>query len=172
MWIFGYGSLIFRPSFPYEERREAWLRDWSRRFWQSSTDHRGVPEAPGRVVTLVPEPGARCWGVAYRIASERVAEVLTHLDWREQGGYERHPVALETREGPIPQAVVYLAGPSNPQYVGPLTVAEIAAVVRSAHGPSGSNREYVQRLAEALALAGEHDEHVAELVRLLGVTVG
>lgn len=172
MWIFGYGSLIFRPSFPYEERREAWLRDWGRRFWQSSTDHRGVPEAPGRVVTLVPEPGARCWGVAYRIASERVAEVLTHLDWREQGGYERHPVALETREGSIPQAVVYLAGPSNPQYVGPLTVAEIAAVVRSAHGPSGSNREYVQRLAESLAQAGEHDEHVAELVRLLGVTVG
>ena len=167
MWIFGYGSLIFRPSFAYEERREAWLRDWGRRFWQGSMDHRGVPEAPGRVVTLVPEPGARCWGMAYRIATERVEEVLAHLDFREQGGYERHRVKLETRE-PLPlDALVYVAGPSNPHYLGPSTLEEIAAVVRSAHGPSGSNLDYVRRLAEALAEAGERDEHVMELVRLL-----
>jgi cation transport regulator ChaC len=167
MWIFGYGSLIFRPSFPFEERREAWLRDWARRFWQGSTDHRGVPEAPGRVVTLIPEPGARCWGVAYRIAPERVDEVLNHLDVREQGGYERHHVLLETREPPELRAVVYVAGPSNPHYLGPAPLEEIAAVVRSARGPSGSNRDYVRLLAEALFQAGEHDPHVAELVRLL-----
>ncbi|MDY7233270.1 gamma-glutamylcyclotransferase [Hyalangium rubrum] len=168
MWIFGYGSLIFRPSFPFEERREAWLRDWARRFWQGSTDHRGTPEAPGRVVTLVPEPGARCWGVAYRIASERVEEVLAHLDYREQGGYERHWVRLETRESPPPsEALMYVAGPTNPLYLGPSALEEIAAVVRSAHGPSGPNRDYVRLLAEALAQAGEHDAHVAELARLL-----
>jgi glutathione-specific gamma-glutamylcyclotransferase len=167
MWIFGYGSLIFRPSFPYEERREAWLRGWARRFWQGSTDHRGVPEAPGRVVTLVPEPGARCWGMAYRIATERVEEVLAHLDFREQGGYERHLVGLETRESLSLEALVYVAGPSNPQYLGPATLEAIAAVVRSAQGPSGSNREYVLRLAEALTQAGEHDAHVMELMRLL-----
>jgi cation transport regulator ChaC len=167
MWIFGYGSLIFRPSFPFEERREAWLKDWGRRFWQGSTDHRGVPEAPGRVVTLVPEPGARCWGVAYRIATERVEEVLTHLDFREQGGYERHRVHLETREASLLEAVVYVAGPSNPHYLGPAPLEAIAAVVRTARGPSGPNRDYVRLLAEALAQAGEHDPHVAELVRLL-----
>jgi cation transport regulator ChaC len=167
MWIFGYGSLIFRPSFAYEERREAWLRDWARRFWQGSTDHRGMPEAPGRVVTLVPEAGARCWGMAYRIADERLEEVLVHLDFREQGGYERHLLRLETRELSLPEALVYVAGPSNPHYLGPATLEEIAAVVRSAHGPSGSNRDYVQRLAEALAEAGEDDAHVTELARLL-----
>lgn len=166
MWIFGYGSLIFRPSFPYEERREAWLRDWSRRFWQRSTDHRGVPESPGRVVTLVPEPGARCWGMAYRLAPERVEEVLTHLDFREQGGYERHRVRLETREGLELESLVYMAGPANPHYLSS-PLEEIAAVVRSAHGPSGSNRDYLQRLAEALTEAGEQDAHVAELMRLL-----
>ncbi len=167
MWIFGYGSLIFRPSFPYEERREAWLRDWTRRFWQGSADHRGVPEAPGRVVTLVPEPGARCWGMAYRISPERVEEVLAHLDVREQGGYERHGVLLETRECVTLEAVMYVAGPANVHYMGPATLEEIAGVVRFAQGPSGSNRDYVQRLAEALTQAGEHDAHVAELMRLL-----
>jgi len=167
MWIFGYGSLIFRPSFPYEERREAWLKGWARRFWQGSTDHRGVPEAPGRVVTLVPETGARCWGLAYRIATERVEEVLAHLDVREQGGYERHQVLLETREPPHLEAVVYVAGPANPHYLGPASLEEIAAVVRSARGPSGSNRDYVKLLAEALAQAGEQDAHVTELLRLL-----
>jgi cation transport regulator ChaC len=167
MWIFGYGSLIFRPSFPFEERRQAWLKGWARRFWQGSTDHRGVPEAPGRVVTLVPEPDARCWGVAYRIAAERVEEVLAHLDVREQGGYERHQVLLETCEPPHLEAVVYVAGPSNPHYLGPASLEEIAAVVRSARGPSGSNRDYVKLLADALVQAGEHDPHVTELVRLL-----
>jgi glutathione-specific gamma-glutamylcyclotransferase len=167
MWIFGYGSLIFRPSFAYEERRHAWLKGWVRRFWQSSTDHRGVPAAPGRVVTLVPEPGARCWGMAYRIATERVEEVLAHLDYREQNGYERHRVILETREASLLDALVYVAGPSNPHYLGPSPLEEIAAVVRSAHGPSGSNRDYVLRLAEALAEAGEQDTHVMELMRLL-----
>ncbi len=170
MWIFGYGSLIFRPSFPYEERREAWLRGWSRRFWQGSMDHRGVPEAPGRVVTLVPEPGARCWGVAYRIAAEHVEQVLAHLDVREQGGYERHQVLLETRAFESFEALVYVAGPSNPCYLGPAPLEEIAAMVRSASGPSGSNRDYVQGLAQALAHANEHDAHVAELVRLLEVS--
>lgn len=166
MWIFGYGSLIFRPSFRYLERREAWLRGWARRFWQGSPDHRGVPEAPGRVVTLVPEPGARCWGVAYRLAAEEVEAVLRHLDHREQGGYERHAVRLETREEAL-EAVVYVAGPSNPHYLGPAPLEEIAAWVRRSHGPSGSNVEYVLRLAEALTQAGERDEHVEELVRLL-----
>ncbi len=166
MWIFGYGSLIFRPSFPFLERREAWLRGWSRRFWQGSEDHRGTPEAPGRVVTLVPEPNSRCWGVAYLIAREQVELVLRHLDHREQGGYERHAVRLETHEGEL-EALMYVAGPSNPHYLGPCALEEIALVVRSAHGPSGPNLEYVRKLAEALSAAGEQDAHVTELMRLL-----
>src|SRR5581483_11846825 len=66
MWIFAYGSLIFRPDFPWIERRRAFVRGWARRFWQGSPDHRGVPEAPGRVVTLVARDGF-CGGCAYRI---------------------------------------------------------------------------------------------------------
>lgn len=166
MWIFGYGSLIFRPSFPFAERRDAWLSGFSRRFWQASPDHRGVPEAPGRVVTLVRDPAARTWGVAYRIATADVDDVLAHLDHREQNGYERHDVALETRAGEV-GATLWLAGPDNPSWRGGEPAAAIAAIARRAVGPSGSNRDYVERLAAALRDAGERDEHVEEIHALV-----
>ncbi len=73
VWLFGYGSLIWKADFPFLERRPAHIHGWARRFWQGSHDHRGTPEAPGRVATLVREPGAVCHGMAYRIAPEVLA---------------------------------------------------------------------------------------------------
>lgn len=153
LWIFGYGSLVWRPAFPRETSRAAWVRGWRRRFWQGSTDHRGVPGAPGRVVTLVPERSDRvCWGMAYRIAPEDAPAVLAVLDEREQGGYERLEVELHF-PGDLAAGIrglMYVATEANPSYLGPAPLDAIARQVISSHGPSGSNPEYVVRLADAL----------------------
>lgn len=179
LWIFAYGSLIFRPGIPFVERRIARLDGYARRFWQGSTDHRGVPGTPGRVVTLVAEPAARCWGLAYLIADEHQVEVLRQLDLREQGGYERHWVDLhfapqarsvdEDAVGPAPtRALVYIASRDNPNFLGATELEALVAQVQAAHGPSGANRDYVLALARALREIGLEDEHVFELeARLL-----
>ena len=171
-WIFGYGSLVWRPSFPFQERRRACVRGWSRRFWQGSTDHRGVPGAPGRVVTLVPDPDARCWGVAYRLAAGGAEQILDRLDLREKGGYERHAVELYLSEPGHDRAerdsgLVYVATRDNHNYRGPAPLDEIAAQVRRSTGPSGANREYVLRLAKSLRELEVEDPHVFALERLL-----
>jgi hypothetical protein len=87
-WIFAYGSLIWRVDFEYLESRPASINHWARRFWQGSTDHRGIPDAPGRVVTLIEARGETCWGKAYRLNPNSRDQVLAHLDHREKGGYD------------------------------------------------------------------------------------
>lgn len=169
VWIFGYGSLMWRPDFAFAERCAGVVDGWSRRFWQGSTDHRGVPEAPGRVVTLEARPQARCWGLAYRVAAPEVDIVLERLDHRERGGFDRIDVEVTLRgaRGDAVRAITYVAGPGNPNYLGPASLAAIADQVRRSHGPSGPNVEYALRLAEALRAFELEDAHVFELAELL-----
>lgn len=169
MWIFGYGSLIWKVGFEFEERREGYVDGWARRFWQESTDHRGVPEAPGRVVTLVPEADARTWGVAYRVSAATYEAVLDKLDYREKGGYERHHVTIYDRGGELvtEEAVIYIGGRDNPNWGGPLPEHEIAKIVQTAVGPSGPNVEYVLNLHRALGAMGVVDKHLEAIVAAL-----
>lgn len=178
VWIFGYGSLVWRPDFAYAESRPALIDGWARRFWQGSTDHRGVPGAPGRVVTLIEAPGEACWGVAYRIAGGDRDSVLAKLDYREKGGYRLAEVSIRFAAagggrfaGPDGRVggLVYLATEENPNYLGPAELADIAAQVRASRGPSGHNVEYVLRLAGALKDLGAEDDHVFGVARLVGV---
>ena len=169
LWIFGYGSLMWRPDFSFAERCPGVITGWARRFWQGSTDHRGVSEAPGRVVTLTEAPGDRCWGVAYRVDHEERDAVLENLDHRERGGFDRCEVVVTLRQprfGSV-RAITYVATPANPNYLGPAPLASIAEQVRRSRGPSGSNLEYAQRLAQSLRALEIGDDHVFELVALL-----
>ena len=162
-WLFGYGSLIWRPDFAYLQRTPASIRGWSRRFWQASPDHRGTPERPGRVVTLSDAPGERCAGMAYQIDAAVWEPIREALDHREKAGYEHHRVRITTRDAGVVDGLVYVAGPANPNFTGPAPIDQIAARIRDCTGPSGPNREYLRELARALRELGEHDAHVFEL---------
>jgi len=166
-WLFGYGSLIWKPEIPFSERTPARLAGWARRFWQGSHDHRGVPAAPGRVVTLVETPGRSCDGVAFRVPESAAASVLRQLDHREKNGYVRHRRPLLTATGERLDALVYVAEPGNFAWLGPAPLEDIARQIAHATGPSGSNRQYLLELAAALRGLRSLDPHVSTLEALL-----
>ncbi len=177
LWIFGYGSLVSRPAFDHVERVPAAVSGWARRFWQGSTDHRGVPGAPGRVVTVIREARAICDGIAYRVRPEDADGVLAGLDHREQGGYARETVEVELRPGAAgPErvaALMYLATDENPNFLGPAPTDAIARQVVGAVGPSGPNPEYVLRLEQALRELRAEDPHVFDVAaRVRALLVG
>ncbi|KAJ5111328.1 hypothetical protein N7532_001863 [Penicillium argentinense] len=108
LWVFGYGSLIWKPPPHYDQRVPGYINGYVRRFWQASTDHRGTPEQPGRVVTVIErefwetldDPLAhlesesastgKVWGAAYHIPASHAEEVHDYLDEREIDGYTAH----------------------------------------------------------------------------------
>jgi len=122
------------------------------------------------LVTLVPEPEARCVGLAFRVPAASRRRVIDALDFRERGGYVRRRttvVSLEPQHPAPIEAIVYVADVDNENYLGPSPLADIAAQVCASSGPSGPNDEYVLELADCLEALGIHDAHVAELGRLV-----
>jgi len=163
VWLFAYGSLIYKADFPFLERRPASIANWTRRFWQGSHDHRGTPQAPGRVVTLIGERNATCIGVAYLVSPETFAS----LDVREKNGYLRLATELTLDDGRHVNGLVYIATPTNAAFLGAASEREIALHISGSHGPSGANRDYLLHLADALRQLGADDPHVFAIEREL-----
>ncbi|KAI4366591.1 hypothetical protein MLD38_022452 [Melastoma candidum] len=171
MWVFGYGSLIWKAGFPHDHRLVGFIRDYRRVFFQGSTDHRGTPEFPGRTVTLESAPGEVCWGAAYRISKEEDKRIaIEHLEVREKQYDKKEYLDFFTdptaTEPALTGVMVYIASPDkklNRNYLGPASIEDIAWQIIQAKGPSGPNRDYLFHLEKALVEIGHRDEHVMDL---------
>ena len=162
IWLFGYGSLIWRPEIDFIDRRPALLHGWVRRFWQGSHDHRGLPDNPGRVVTLVAEDG-HCDGMAYLVDKEFAEATFDALDYREKNGYQRIEAEIQFTNRDTAASLVYIAPLGNRAFLGPASLEEMAAQIQRCEGPSGRNDDYLFDLADALRALDAEDDHVFEL---------
>ncbi|RSH93087.1 hypothetical protein EHS25_007440 [Saitozyma podzolica] len=159
-WVFGYGSLIWKPPPHAVEKRSGYVKGVVRRFAQSSIDHRGTPEAPGRVVTVIeakewhalagsnPDPTDEdfVWGVAYRIDPVKEDEVRAYLEHREKNGYTSHDVHVYSMDEnereviAVEDATIWIGKLDNPAFVGYEYPDHLAATIVQRHGPSGPNK--------------------------------
>ncbi|KAK9823903.1 hypothetical protein WJX72_006269 [[Myrmecia] bisecta] len=174
IWIFGFGSIVWKPGFQYSQRVEGYIKGYRRVFYQGSTDHRGVPGAPGRTATLEHNPESVTWGAAFLLAGDfqHQQETLKYLEWREKQYDLREYVDIFTKEsGPTPAvkgALVYIAtanSKANVNYLGPAPPEDIAQQIAHAVGPSGPNYEYLYNLAEAMTKMGVEDAELAWLAQ-------
>jgi len=166
LWVFGYGSLIWRPGFEFVERRPALLRGLHRSLCLYSFVHRGTPERPGIVAGL--DHGGSCRGVAFRVAADNREQVLGYLIEREQMNYcyleQYRTIRLDGSGRPESvNALCFVIDRSHIQYCGHLDLEEKVALVLDGQGASGHAIEYLDNLIESLDGLGIGDEGLLRL---------
>jgi cation transport protein ChaC len=170
LWVFGYGSLMWRPGFDFAERAPAALIGAHRSLCIYSFHHRGTIEKPGLVLGL--DEGGACRGVAFRVQPERRDLTLAYLREREQITdvyLEAHkPVSLLDGSNRELEALCYVVDHAHPQYAGRLSLDMQARLVRSAVGRSGPNIDYVLNTVRHLEEAGIEDVELIALAAKLG----
>jgi glutathione-specific gamma-glutamylcyclotransferase len=142
-WVFGYGSLMWRPGFDFIDASHARLFGYHRALCVKSHVHRGTPERPGLVLGL--DRGGSCRGIAFSVAGDKADQVLDYLRSRElvTHVYKERRVPIELRSGRRVHAVAYVVDRAHVQYAGDLSSGEAASIVRGAVGQSGPNEDYV-----------------------------
>jgi glutathione-specific gamma-glutamylcyclotransferase len=172
LWVFGYGSLMWRPGFAFAERAPAALIGAQRSLCVYSFHHRGTLEQPGLVLAL--DEGGACRGVAFRVDPGHEDATLAYLRKREQvtDVYLEacRPVSLLDGSGREVSALCYLVDRRHPQYAGRLSVEAQACLVRPAIGQSGANIDYLLNTVRHLEEAGIHDAELMALAARLTET--
>jgi glutathione-specific gamma-glutamylcyclotransferase len=156
LWVFGYGSLMWRPGFAFLERVEARLIGAHRALCVYSFFHRGTAERPGLVLGL--DHGGACRGIAYRVAAAERTETIAYLRSREQVTMvyrecTRRVWLKGEPERPV-SALCYMVDRGHAQYAGRLSLDQQLHHVRQGHGHSGANRDYVIATVAALESLG------------------
>lgn len=169
LWVFGYGSLIWKPGFAFVEQSPARLIGEHRSLCIYSMVHRGTYEKPGLVLGL--DRGGACQGVAFRVAQKDVKATVANLREREQvtGVYREvmRSVWLKNDAREQVRALAYVADRSHDQYAGRLSLEEQLRLVRQGHGVYGDNAEYVISTVAALEAQGVRDAPLHRLAMLL-----
>jgi len=169
LWVFGYGSLMWRPDFVYLERVRARLIGLHRALCVYSFVHRGTPEKPGLVLGL--DRGGACRGIAYRVAAADRDATLAYLREREQvtSVYleSSRRITLATTPSREVMALLFLVDRSHPQYAGRLNLERQVHLIRQGHGRSGANRDYVLSTVAEIEAQGCHDSELHTIAERL-----
>src|SRR6201991_1878061 len=169
LWVFGYGSLMWRAGFAYVEKAQARLVGEHRALCVYSFVHRGTPEKPGLVLGL--DRGGACRGIAYRVAEKYRADTVAYLREREQvtSVYREviRSVWLENEARQRISALTYVVDRGHEQYAGRLSLADQLRHVQQGHGRSGNNRDYVLETVKSIEAQGFRDQPLHQLALML-----
>lgn len=170
-WVFGYGSLMWRPGFDCLEAVPAALHGYHRAFCVYSRHHRGTPDRPGLVLGL--DHGGSCRGLAFRIAAGDADSVRAYLHERELVGYAYTPMTLSvhTLRGRV-AAYVFVADPQHPHYAGDLGLQRAAEIIIGAKGVAGLNRDYLINTVRRLEQLGFVDSGLHALLERVEYLTG
>ena len=170
LWVFAYGSLMWRPGFRYEEASHALIEGAHRGLCLYSVVHRGVPTAPGLVFGL--DKGGKCEGMAFRVAKRHALCTRIYLQRRENVTNTYHatmrPVKLLDGSARNVDALCFMVDRRNPQYAGRVPLEVQAWIVRRSSGASGRNVDYVVNTMLHLRELGVHDADLERLMAMLG----
>jgi len=181
--VFGYGSLIWKPEFEYDNCYLGYVEGYERRFWQGNKHHRGNTKKPGRVLTLAKVENGHCWGVVFEITgTEKIESALSLLQTREcnLGGYEvvLVPVLVPDNDDNGNKksliSISYFATPENDDYLGDCCLDDMADDIATAQGVCGYNCEYLLRMTDFMrsTLPQEDEPHLYDLDELVRMRLG
>jgi cation transport protein ChaC len=166
LWVFAYGSLIWKPDFDYAERRPARVHGWHRALKMWSRINRGTPERPGLVFGLL--SGGSCRGMVFRIDRQQAHDVLVRLWDREMklAVYDPRWLTCTTPQGPV-KALAFTLSRRSPSHTGTLSEDEYRAILEQAQGIYGTTHDYVHRTFEELKRHDIHDRAIERLLHLI-----
>jgi cation transport protein ChaC len=167
LWIFGYGSLIWRPDFAFAEQRPARVHGWHRALKMWSRINRGTPECPGLVFGML--SGGCCRGMVFRVEHTHARQVLINLWQREMAMavYDPRWLSCQTGEGPV-RALAFTLSRKSPSHTGELSEAEYRRIFAQAKGIYGTTRDYAQATFDGLQRMGIHDRALGRLLSYAG----
>lgn len=164
LWVFGYGSLMWRPGFEFLEARPATLDGWHRGFCVYSMHYRGTPAKPGLVLGL--DLGGSCRGVAFRVAAAKAELTIEYLNERELIGYayEARTLDVHLDDGTRVPSYTFVADTAHRHYAGAMALEDAARIIMDAEGQAGLNRDYLINTVRKLEADGFRDSSLHELL--------